>query len=276
MGNNPSKDTGIAPSSPAAAAAASSTSQSHRRRNVPVRRESSSQYSSSANPTSAPQSLEHTYSNSSSLASPTNPTPKPYPPLQHHPSTYSDESPPGHGSHGSRREETMGNAQSTQSAKEKQEIRRRERDHVHQSHPVRVPGSSHEKRQKGPDSQFEPSGPPRDPNYIPVSNLNFPPRLPLPIQEEVYTPGSPIITPADLSSALNEDEVQGTLPRPASLLSHTTVDDDEIDDELAGYGLEGSRGGTVPTLVEWKQGGNRVYITGTFASWDRKYRMHRE
>ncbi|MCJ1247204.1 hypothetical protein MMC30_004418 [Trapelia coarctata] len=170
----------------------------------------------------------------------------------------------------------MGNAQS-QSQRENIEARRRERHLEQQTNPVRVPGSSQDKRQRGPDSQFEPSGPPGDPNYIPVSNLNFPPRLPLPIQEEVYTPGSPIITPADITSVLNEDgDVDGALVRRTSLLSHTTADDDEIDDDLQAYGLEGARGGTVPTRIEWKQGGDRVYITGTFASWSRKYRMHRD
>ena len=170
----------------------------------------------------------------------------------------------------------MGNAQSHQAWREKSEIRRRERDQDQQSNPVRVPGSSPtDKRQRGPDSQFEPSGLPRDPNYIPVSNLNFPPRLPLPIQEEVYTPGSPIITPADVSSVLIDDDFDGALPRRTSLLSHTTADEDEIDEDQ-GYGLEGTRGGTVPTRVEWKQSGDRVYITGTFAAWSRKYRMHRE
>jgi len=170
----------------------------------------------------------------------------------------------------------MGNAQS-QAQRDNIEARRRERHQEQQSNPVRVPGSSQDKRQRGPDSQFEPSGPPGDPNYIPVSNLNFPPRLPLPIQEEVYTPGSPIITPADITSVLNEDgDVDGALVRRTSLLSHTTADDDEIDDDLQAYGLEGARGGTVPTRIEWKQGGDRVYITGTFASWSRKYRMHRE
>ena len=170
----------------------------------------------------------------------------------------------------------MGNAQSRQAWREKQEARRREHDQEQQSNPVRVPGSSHDKRQKGPDSQFESSGPPRDPNYIPVSNLNFPPRLPLPIQEEVYTPGSPIISPADLASALDEAGSDGVFRRRTSLLSHTTIDEDETEDDLQSFGLEGARGGTVPTLVEWKQPGDRVYITGTFAAWSRKYRMHRE
>lgn len=145
-----------------------------------------------------------------------------------------------------------------------------------QSNPVKVPKGSDSRRQKGPDSQFEPSGPPRDLNYIPHSNLNFPPRLPLPIEEEIHTPGSPIITPADFSTALHVEDVDGVLPSRSSVLSNsTTLDDDELGNDLQPYLADGSRR-TVPTLVQWKQGGDKVYVTGTFASWSRKYRMYRE
>ncbi|KAL8706664.1 MAG: hypothetical protein Q9201_000298 [Fulgogasparrea decipioides] len=163
----------------------------------------------------------------------------------------------------------MGNEQSRQRAKEA-EARRKEA-----SGPVKVPRGS-ERRQRGPDTQFEPSGPSRDLDYVPPSNLNFPPRLPLPIGEEDHTPGSPIISPADISSVLNEDEVDGVLSRQISVLSSTTVEDDDVaGDELQPYPLDGTRR-TVPTTLQWKQDGDRVYVTGTFTSWSRKFRMHRE
>ena len=93
----------------------------------------------------------------------------------------------------------------------------------------------------------------------------------------MYTPGSPIITPADINTALNDDgDVDEALPRKLSLLSHTTADDEEIDDDFQPYGLEGGRSGTVPTKITWMQGGDKVYITGTFTHWSKKYRMHRE
>ena len=192
-------------------------------------------------------------------------------PSSHQPSALTDSSP----SQRTKRDDNMGNIASHHRLKEKQEAKRKERE-VEQSTPVSVPKSIDGRRQRGPDSQFEPSGPPRDANYIPHSNLNFPPRLPLPIEEEVYTPGSPIISPADLSTALQEYNSDGALPRRTSILSSTTVDDDEVDDDLQAYAQDGSRGRTVPTLVEWKQRGEKVYVTGTFASWSRKYRMHRE
>ncbi|KAL8973212.1 MAG: hypothetical protein Q9183_000114 [Haloplaca sp. 2 TL-2023] len=163
----------------------------------------------------------------------------------------------------------MGNDQSRQRAGEA-DARRRET-----SGPVGVPRDP-ARRQRGPDTQFETSGPPRDLDYVPPSNLNFPPRLPLPIGEEDHTPGSPIITPADLSSALNEEDVNGVLPRQISVLSSTTVEDDDVaGDELQPYSPNGSKR-TVPTTVRWKQGGDRIYVTGTFTMWSRKYRMHRD
>lgn len=163
----------------------------------------------------------------------------------------------------------MGNEQS------KQKFREAAAQRKEASGAVKVPRGAD--RQRGPDTQFEPSGPPRDLDYVPPSNLNFPPRLPLPIGEEDHTPGSPIITPADISSVLNEDEVDGVLPRQGSVLSSTTAEDDDVaGDELQPYPLDGSRR-TVPTTLQWKQGGgDRVYVTGTFTSWSRKFRMHRE
>lgn len=164
----------------------------------------------------------------------------------------------------------MGNDHSRQRAKEAES---RRKDH---SAPVKVPRGTDLRRQRGPDSQFEPSGSSRDPDYVPHSNLNFPPRLPLPIEEEVHAPGSPIITPADVPLDLNENDVEGALPRQSSAFSSTTADEDDIaGGELQSYPMDGTKR-TVPTLVQWKQGGERIYVTGTFASWSRKFRMHRE
>ena len=142
--------------------------------------------------------------------------------------------------------------------------------------PVKVPRGSDPKRQRGPDSQFEPSGPPRDPNFIPHSNLNFPPRLPLPIEEELLSPGSPILTGhGELTSALHQDDVEGLLPRQSSAISNTTIEDDEAGNDLLQDQQERVEG-YVPTTVYWKQGGEKVYVTGTFAQWSTKIRMHKE
>ena len=264
MGNSPSKPA-VASSSPAVSSDGHS-SREHRRKE-PVRRDSNSLHSSTVTkPTSAASSPLTATSLYQSATLPSVQKPASY-----HIS--------GEGSPNPRHErpDKMGNTHSRQDHADKLETKKKSQDREEeQSSPVRVPRGKEARRQRGPDTQFEPSGPPRDPEYIPHSNLNFPPRLPLPIQEEIHTPGSPIISPTDLSTALQEDDVEGALPRRSSILSSTTVDDDDLGDELQGYMLDTARGRTVPTLVEWKQGGERVYVTGTFASWSRKYRMHRE
>lgn len=107
------------------------------------------------------------------------------------------------------------------------------------------------------------------------SALSRPPRLPLPIEEEDYTPGSPIISPADVSGPVGPieplEEIVG-LPRRSSVLSSTTLDDDDLGDDLGS--LEGGPHIPVPTLLEWREAGDKVYVTGTFAGWDRKFRLH--
>ncbi|KAL6713077.1 galactose metabolism-related protein [Lecanora helva] len=175
-------------------------------------------------------------------------------------------------------DEKMGNEHSRQQVHDhhvKDRDRDRDRHRHSKSTPVKVPRGSDPQRQRGPDSQFEPSGPPRDPNYIPHSNLNFPPRLPLPIEEEFHAPGSPVIAPQGFSPSLNEDDIDGHIPRQTSAISNTTIEDDAAGDELQPYPFE-PPGGTVPTLLRWKQGGDKVYVTGTFAGWSRKFRMSKD
>ncbi len=186
-------------------------------------------------------------------------------------------------SHRQRPDDAMGNEHSRQQAHESHKTERemerekeKERTKPSKTIPMKVPRGSDPKRQRGPDSQFEPSGPPRDPNYIPHSNLNFPPRLPLPIEEEVHAPGSPVIAPQGFSSSLDENDIDGTIPRSSSVVSSTTIEDYEAGNELQPYPYEQPPSGTVPTLLQWKKGGDRVYVTGTFAGWSRKYRMNRE
>ena len=276
MGNNPSKPassggggsgsgSGGGPSSPTAAShSLPSRSQQQKKEQSNQQRRASLQPSIPSGNTTPSLSSSDTPTSRSTLSPSTNPSQ--FPP--HVRSSSVNSSP----NQKLRSENKMGNTPSSESSREKQEARRREREQDLQSNPVQVPASGQQRRQRGPSTQFEPSAPPKDVDYVPLSNLNFPPRLPLPIQEEVYTPGSPIISPDDLSSALHEDDVEGTLPHHTSLLSHGTIDEDEEGEmELP----DPAKGKTVPTLIEWKQPGNKVYITGTFAAWSKKYRMHR-
>ncbi|CAF9911673.1 MAG: hypothetical protein HETSPECPRED_000413 [Heterodermia speciosa] len=243
MGNNPSKPAG-GPQSPVTSHS-SNSSTSHSRKDSRAQGTHPARGGSISHPKSPSPSHIHKHSQSTTSS-------------------------PSHQRYS--QDDRMGNEQSKQKWKDKAyEAKTKEKE---SSNPVRVPQNRDQKRQKGPDSQFEPSGPPRDPNYIPHSNLNFPPRLPLPIEEELHTPGSPILTPGGISSELHDDDMEVELPRQLSALSSTTVDEDEYDDELPQYPEASQR--TVPTTVWWKKPGDKVYVTGTFTSWSRKYRMNRD
>ncbi|KAI9891291.1 MAG: hypothetical protein M1814_002804 [Vezdaea aestivalis] len=140
--------------------------------------------------------------------------------------------------------------------------------------PVAVPGHSNDPSNDG--DSFQPSGLPTESYYSSQSQTQRPPRLPLPIEEELHTPGSPIISPLDVSTALDHDTVEGALPRKSSLLSSTTIGDDEDEDSFPHPSeIEPPVTKAIPTLIEWKEGGSKVYVTGTFARWDRKFRLHR-
>jgi Glycogen recognition site of AMP-activated protein kinase len=118
-------------------------------------------------------------------------------------------------------------------------------------------------------NSIEPSGPPatQDMSY----HLTRPPRLPLPIEEEVHTPGSPIIAPADLDAPILDVEALDNepLPRRASALSNTTIDEEDAE-ELR---VDKTKA-TVPTTFEWRYGGDKVYVTGTIFQWNKKHRLH--
>lgn len=107
-----------------------------------------------------------------------------------------------------------------------------------------------------------------------LSNMSFvtrPPRLPLPIEEEVHTPGSPIVAPTDLGEPVDAVDLDGdgSIVRKSSNLSNTTIDEDDAE-ELR---VDKTRP-TVPTRLEWRRGGDRVYVTGTIFHWNRKQRLH--
>jgi hypothetical protein len=143
------------------------------------------------------------------------------------------------------------------------------------SKPVAVPAATHHENVGVHSPQFD------DPSLTSnlasnsITDMSYmarPPRLPLPIEEEVHTPGSPIIAPADIGEPV--DSVEGLdeqgltgLPRRASALSNGTDEDDA--EELR---VDKSRP-TVPTRIEWWQGGQKVYVTGTPFNWSRKQRL---
>ncbi|KEF58219.1 uncharacterized protein A1O9_06145 [Exophiala aquamarina CBS 119918] len=119
-----------------------------------------------------------------------------------------------------------------------------------------------------------------DRRYTPVAQTR-PPRLPLPIAD-VTIPESPTLLPVDKSNAdvpiFETDEplsaVEPALRRKSSMLSETTTQSEEdVGDELQPFPVDTSSQ-TVPTVIEWNHGGHKVYVTGTFANWEKKYRLH--
>ena len=102
-----------------------------------------------------------------------------------------------------------------------------------------------------------------------VSYLTRPPRLPLPIEEEVHTPGSPIIAPTKEGEPIEDMEAldsEGLTHRSSTLSSVVNEEDEE---ELR---VDKTRP-TVPTRLEWLRGGEKVYVTGTIFQWNKKQRM---
>jgi len=180
---------------------------------------------------------------------------------------------------------TMGNEQSSHKAKDKAKAKDTPSPHTR---PVDVPAATRPEPRAdphdhgdlavdsavdaNPDAALIPASASHD--FLPAAHFNRPPRLPLPIEEEVQTPGSPIISSQDLSSPIDHGDVEGALPKRSSMLSTTTADDDDLD---LGDEFKSNTGRpTVSTLIEWHGPGARVYVTGTFAGWNRKYRLHRK
>ncbi|EQK98057.1 hypothetical protein OCS_06231 [Ophiocordyceps sinensis CO18] len=107
-------------------------------------------------------------------------------------------------------------------------------------------------------------------NSVTDMYLRGPPRLPLPIEEEVHTPGSPILAPEEGFGHVElAGESSDGLTRKSSALSANTFDDEESE-ELR---VDKTRP-VVPTRLEWKRGGDKIYVTGTIFQWNRKQRLH--
>lgn len=108
-----------------------------------------------------------------------------------------------------------------------------------------------------------------------MSYLTRPPRLPLPIEEEVHTPGSPIIAATDIGQPLEDvDELESTGgPRPLSTLSVGGLGEGEEYEETDELLVDKTKP-TVPTKLVWRHGGDKVFLTGTALSWNRKMRLH--
>ena len=124
---------------------------------------------------------------------------------------------------------------------------------------------------------------------MPVNDFSRPPRLPLPIEEEVHTPGSPILSPLDPSAVPSEanifeqdaaagdvnDTEGGAFQRKNSVNSSNADEEDEPEEFLPYTGPNAAK---IQTTIEWREAEptDKVYVTGTFAGWERKFRLHWE
>ncbi|KAJ5394279.1 uncharacterized protein N7487_011920 [Penicillium crustosum] len=143
------------------------------------------------------------------------------------------------------------------------------RDH---SNPVQVPVSRHV---PGRDP-VAPSAPPLNSYYSASAHLQHPPRLPLPIGDANTTPGSPVAGPEDSHiQSLPADRLLDEQMDPSTLAAgHTTIEEEELLDELQPYTISGA-GKAVPVVIEWTAPAEKVYVTGTFVNWEKKFRLHK-
>ena len=122
------------------------------------------------------------------------------------------------------------------------------------------------------DSSY--SRPPLNTYYTTPSHLSRPPRLPLPIGDAMTAPGSPITASGSLGAAAAFDNANLEVSPSKSELGDYMAEDDDIGDGLGSYG-SGDLVKTVSTVIEWRAGGEKVYVTGTFVNWARKFKLYK-
>lgn len=127
-----------------------------------------------------------------------------------------------------------------------------------------------------PEVWLDPKVHPAEAFALPAASYSRPPRLPLAIEEEDHTPGSPILTPANVASPVDSNEADSDIPRRSSVIS-SNVDEEEEPDEFQGHMPETAANvPKIATVIEWRDApqDERVYVTGTFTDWQRKFRLH--
>lgn len=112
------------------------------------------------------------------------------------------------------------------------------------------------------------------PSYGGPADFSRPPRLPLPIEGDPEPP-SPIMTPHEATTPMEQLDEDELVTRRASMLSSTTLDDDEVAD-IETFALESDPfAQKVMTTLELRSEAKTVFVTGTFAKWEKKFRMQK-
>ncbi|KAF2861866.1 carbohydrate-binding module family 48 protein [Piedraia hortae CBS 480.64] len=137
-----------------------------------------------------------------------------------------------------------------------------------QSQPVHVPQKALPLRPGGLDKAVTEEAPI---NLNSAGRYDRPPRLPLPIADAVADASLPADNDPSPDALSGGIKMESDLHRRTSILSSTTLED---EDEYSM--LNQSAAPTVPTTITWKGHADKVYVTGTFVSWDRKFKLHRD
>lgn len=149
---------------------------------------------------------------------------------------------------------------------------------VEASNPVQVPSAPNRSSTKR-DEGYMPTETSANPTntYYSASHLQRgPPRLPLPIGDANATPGSPVIAPSDSQvDSVPFELLDNQVPQATISLDDPHADEDDVEDEMLAYAMHGPGSKAVPTLIEWKGPGDRVFVTGTFVNWEKKFRLHK-
>ncbi|KAK2749447.1 hypothetical protein FQN57_006381 [Myotisia sp. PD_48] len=130
----------------------------------------------------------------------------------------------------------------------------------------------HQGQQEQQEQSSSYSQPPHMYYPVPTSQLTRPPRLPLPIVDTMTAPGSPLTTSGSLGAAATFDRANMEGLTEKSDLE-IMADEDDGGDDVFGSSSPGGYSKTVPTTIEWRGGGEKVYVTGTFVNWDRKFKL---
>ncbi|KKA29452.1 hypothetical protein TD95_003115 [Thielaviopsis punctulata] len=139
----------------------------------------------------------------------------------------------------------------------------------HTTAPVDMPASAVSGLPASRPPRYQPSIP--TPDLMPlmsqnsmteVSYLARPPRLPLRIEEEESTPGSPVMPPALGEPVSPFLDLDSDIPTAKSSSSNIEGEQTQKSRQL------------VATKLTWRHGGDRVYVTGTPFQWNRKLRMY--
>lgn len=184
----------------------------------------------------------------------------------------------------------MGNSQTRLAQAHKREVERQKgrgpvppeikTDSSLTSTPVDVPGANDGQYGFEP-SPLDPTAPASEAYHLPPASYSRPPRLPLPIDEEkVQAPDSPLLSAVKDQGDVPDDELaKQDESRRGSVVSSTLDDEDEDQepDEFQGYMPDiDPDAPKFPFVVEWRDANpnDKVYVTGTFTLWERKFRLH--